>query len=362
VLAEAAAAASTAPLRSLYLGGGTPGLLSRPDLERLLVGLEERFGLEPGAEVSLEANPTNLTPGALEGWAALGVNRLSVGVQTFHDATLKSLARRHNAADSRRALGLLSEHWEASWSADLLVGWPDQGPDDLDRDVEGLLEHGAPHISVYRLTVEPRTALDALSRAGRVVTLSDGRADLLDSIWSERLRSAGFERYEVSNFAVPGHRSRHNQVYWANSSYLGLGPGAASSAHPLRWRNRSKPEEWLSAVQAGRSVREACEQVAPLPRLLESFAIGLRTSDGLAVESLDRRFTPAWRALLDRAGLDLLASGLLVCDEARLYVPEAHLVKVDSILKEFISHLSDQKAPQQPEPSGNSDTRQYRII
>jgi oxygen-independent coproporphyrinogen-3 oxidase len=341
VIAEARRAPPTAPLRSLYLGGGTPGLLRRADLERLLDGLAGRFGLEQDAELTLEANPTNVTEEALTDWAGLGVNRVSLGVQTFDDATLKSLARWHDAEDARRALTLLTEGWSASWSADLLVGWRGQTPEDLDRDIDGLLAHQPPHVSVYRLTVEPRTPLQQLATAGRIVALPDDQADVLDPHWSSRLQAAGYERYEVSNFAVEGRRSRHNQVYWANASYLGLGPGAASSLHPLRWRNRRDPSAWLAALESGTSVRDACERVAPGPRLLESLAIGLRTKDGLPTATLDARFTPAWRDLLLRAGRDLLDAGMLVCDEARVVVPSDHLIKVDGILRELIYRLSE---------------------
>lgn len=340
ILAEAERAAPTARLRSLYIGGGTPGLLSPKDLQRLLTGLERRFGWEPGIEITLEANPANVDSGALAAWADLGVNRVSLGIQTFHDATLRSLARQHDASDSHRALSLLSREWSATWSADLLVGWRGQTPDDLDRDMRRLLEHRPPHVSVYRLTIEPRTALHQLSRLGQEVALAVDQADVLDPRWSESLQSAGYERYEVSNFATKGHRSRHNQVYWANASYLGLGPGAASSLHPFRWRNRSDSDAWLASVGSGRSIRESCEHIAALPRLLESLAIGLRTKDGLPTAELDRRFTPAWRDVLRRAGATLLASSLLVCDDARLYVPGEHLTKADGIMREFVSHLS----------------------
>jgi len=357
VIAEAARAAPTSSLRSLYLGGGTPGLLGKEDLERLLDGLSERFGLEPGAEITLEANPTNVTAESLAAWAELGVNRVSLGVQTFDDPTLRSLARRHDAADARRSLALLAEHWSASWSADLLVGWRGQAPEDLDRDIEGLLEHDPPHVSVYRLTVEPRTPMQQLATKGRIVHLADDQADLLDPHWAARLQAAGYERYEVSNFALEGRRSRHNQVYWANASYLGLGPGAASSVHPLRWRNRRDPAAWLAALETGRSVREACEHVAPLPRLLESLAIGLRTRDGLPTATLDLRFTPAWRDLLHRTTEHLLDSGMLTWEGDRVFIPGEHLVKVDGILRDLIYRLSridDDAAANHPHIAGIS--------
>jgi oxygen-independent coproporphyrinogen-3 oxidase len=338
---EARRAAPTAPLRSLYLGGGTPGLLEPQLLQTLLEGLRRHAPLAPGSELTLEANPANVRRETLGAWAELGINRLSVGVQSFVDGALAGLGRRHDAACAHRALQLIAEHWTDSWSADLLVGWKGQRLADVRSDVENLLAYAPPHVSVYGLTIEPRTAMARLQAAGRTMTAPEALAPAFDRGWAERLAAAGYARYEASNFARPGHRSRHNQAYWSNASYLGLGPGASSSLHPWRWTNRRSPTAYCRAVLVGHGVREMAERITPWQRLLESLAVGLRTADGLAVEALDRRFSPAWRPLVRAAAHPLIDAGLLSFDERRLCVPPPHLVRVDRILTELIFQLDD---------------------
>jgi len=335
ILAEAARAPTTAPLSTLYLGGGTPGLLSPDELQSLLSGLQARRPLQAGAEVTLEVNPTNVTPGHITAWQQLGITRLSIGVQTFDDAVLKRLARLHDADDARRALDLAAASWNGSWSADLLVGWAGQVDSSLNSDLDELLGRSPPHVSVYGLTLEPNTPLTALERAGRPQTVLPEAAAGFDTLWARRLLEAGYERYEISNFAGPGHRSRHNQVYWANAGYLGLGPGASSSVHPLRWSNVRDVEAYLRAIVSGKTARERCERLNPSARLLETLAVGLRTQDGLEIAELDRRFGPTWRDHV-RNGLD---AGPLRLEAGRLFLSASDRVRVDRVVASLLSAI-----------------------
>lgn len=328
--ARAAASSFPAPLTTLYLGGGTPALLAPELLRQLLDGIREHVIFDPKIEITLEANPANITADALAAWAALGVTRVSVGVQTFADESLRRLARLHDADDARCALRLLATTWRSTWSADLLVGLAGQTSRDLLADVDELLGYSPPHVSVYGLTIEPRTPLAALAREGRAVTAPAHLAPDFDAAWSTRLCHAGLERYEVSNFARPGQRSRHNQAYWSNASYLGLGPGAASSIPPFRWVEREEPEAWMAAAHARRGVRRAVERLSPGQRLLESVWLGLRTCDGVDVVELDRRFGGGWRERVLPAARALLDADVLHLDR-RLRLRPADLPRADAV-------------------------------
>jgi oxygen-independent coproporphyrinogen-3 oxidase len=336
ILAEAARQPVSSPLQTLYLGGGTPGLLTPGELKRLLSGLEALRPRQADAEVTLEVNPSNVTPERLRDWERLGITRLSLGVQTFQDDVLKRLARLHDAADARAALDTLADAWPGSWSADLLVGWAGQTESALNSDLEELLARRPPHISVYGLTIEPQTPLASMQAAGRTTVVSPEKAARFDSIWADRLQAGGYERYEISNFALSGHRSRHNQVYWANAGYLGLGPGASSSVHPLRWSNFRDLDAYLDAIRTGKTARERAERLDPAGRLLETLAVGLRTLDGLPLSELDRRFGPAWRERVGQSGLD---GGPLRLEAGRLVLSEADRVRVDRVVADLANAL-----------------------
>jgi oxygen-independent coproporphyrinogen III oxidase len=329
------------PIETLYLGGGTPGLLPLPLLEHLVAGLRETWAFRADVELTLEANPANVTERALAGWGALGVTRLSVGVQTFRDDVLARLGRRHDAVIAQHALDLIAAAWprDRTWSADLLGGWAGQTAESLGADIARLVAAGPPHISVYALTVEDGTPLAAQQRAGRQVAVSAALQPLLDERCADRLGAAGYERYEVSNYARPGQRSRHNQVYWADRSYLGLGPGAASSIHPHRWVNRADLPGYLAAARDGRPLRASAELVAPASRLVEVLGVGLRTRDGLTPATIDRRFGAGVAADLAAAGAPLVGAGFLECSERRIRIPEACLARADAILTELIVRL-----------------------
>jgi oxygen-independent coproporphyrinogen-3 oxidase len=359
VLAEArrlhAQHSDLGPIETLYLGGGTPGLMPTPLLERLVAGLRATWSFQSDVEITLEANPTNVSMHSLSAWEALGVTRLSVGVQTLRDDVLARLGRRHDSADAQRALGVVAASWRHTWSADLLAGWAGQSVAQLDEDITRLVAVGPPHVSVYALTVEDGTPLAALQRAGRQVAVSGGLQPALDERCTARLGEAGYERYEVSNFARPGQRSRHNQVYWADRSYLGLGPGAASSIHPHRWVNRADLPGYLAAAREGRPLRTSAELVSPASRLVEVLGVGLRTRDGLEAAAIDRRFGPGVADDITVGGEALVAAGLLDCGARagggtgseggaggglRIRIPEACLSRADAIVAELIVALS----------------------
>ena len=242
---------------SLYLGGGTPSLAPLPLLTELLAELP----LEDGAEITLEANPGTVDGPLLDALRLAGVTRLSLGVQTFQPRFARLLNRGHTAAQSEALLGLVRGACFPTWSADLIFSLPGQGIAELDLDLEALLRAAPPHVSLSGLTFEPDTPFGRALKAGRLTALPDDAwAEQYERIVS-RLEAEGYERYEVSNFALPGHRSRHNEAVWRGGAYAGLGPSAqgfqpdgARTANPpalAAWLHTPvSPPEWPSAHQA----------------------------------------------------------------------------------------------------------------
>lgn len=217
------------PVDTIYFGGGTPSLLSDEELKRIMERVRATFSVDPAAEVTLEANPDDVTmPGKLEAWRAGGINRLSIGIQSFFEEDLQWMNRAHTAGQAVDSIKMAKGEGFDNISIDLIYGSPTLTDDHWAKNVEQAVNLHIPHLSCYALTVEPRTALDKMIRQHKKAPVdpdTQARQFLLLMDWLER---AGYEHYEISNFALPGKRSRHNSSYWQGKKYLGLGPSAHS--------------------------------------------------------------------------------------------------------------------------------------
>ncbi len=287
-------------LDTLYVGGGTPSLLGPDAMAALadVVGVER---IDPDrSEWTAEANPESFTPEVGRGWRASGVNRLSFGTQSFQDTVLRWMGRLHGAEGSARALETAREAGFTEISVDLIFGLPDGVERDWAYDLDRVLALDVPHLSLYGLTAESATPLGRGVAEGRIVMADDGRyaEEFLEA--SERLRAEGYEHYEVSSFARPGHRSRHNSAYWNGSAYLGLGNGAHSFTGTERRWNTREWEDYRAAALDGRSAIADRESLDPQARRLETIWLGLRTSAGLPVfwgpDGACARVVEAWKA------------------------------------------------------------------
>ncbi|TNE91221.1 MAG: radical SAM family heme chaperone HemW [Deltaproteobacteria bacterium] len=231
------------PARTVYFGGGTPSRMPVAVLREVLAALD----FAEGAEVTLEANPEDVHPQWLEAVCDAGVNRISLGVQTLNPARAKRLGRAASLRQARGALDLLRQAPLRSWSADLIFATPGQTVDELDEDLDALLAFEPPHVSVYGLTIEPDTGFEKLRDQGRLQEVDPDRWRALHDRLLARLEAAGIPRYEVSNFARPGHESRHNALYWQDVPYLGAGPSAHGyGPRRERWMNLADVHAWLS--------------------------------------------------------------------------------------------------------------------
>ena len=312
---EIAAAPSGPPLSTVYVGGGTPSLLSVEQLRALLEALRRRYGLAPGAELSLELDPASFDEQRLAGYLAAGVTRVSLGGQSFTDAVLQSLGRRHRRADLLEAADWLQQAQRSgrlqSWSLDLIQGLPGQTLSGWGEQLEQAIALRPPHLSVYDLIVEPGTVFERLEQRGALeLPESDLAADLME-LTARRLAEAGYGHYEISNYALPGHASRHNRVYWSGASWWGFGMGATAAPWGLREarpRTREGYAAWLVQAEEARHLNAASSPPQPeagMP-LDERWMVGFRRREGVRLqvpEALHRRWQPfVERGLLIQEG------------------------------------------------------------
>ncbi|HJU88353.1 MAG TPA: radical SAM family heme chaperone HemW [Gemmatimonadaceae bacterium] len=286
---------ATAPLETIYLGGGTPSRLGPEGISRTLELLLRRVTFAPDAEVTIEANPEDVTLAAASAWKHAGVNRVSLGAQSFDAASLGWMHRTHSSGAIAAAVGALREAGLENVSLDLIFALPDALSRDWSRDLEATIALEPDHISLYGLTVEPRTPLGRWSARGAVAEAPEERYESEFLLAHERLTAAGYEHYEVSNFARPGRRSRHNSAYWARAPYEGFGPSAhAFDGERRRW-NLSAYTAWVAALGRGRDPVEGEEVLNSENRAAERVYLGLRTSEGLVLTDPEKERTAPWR-------------------------------------------------------------------
>jgi oxygen-independent coproporphyrinogen-3 oxidase len=306
------------PIDTVYFGGGTPSLLSTHSIEGLMRALAERYPIAEDAEVTLEANPDDILPERLDAWKASGINRLSIGVQSFREEDLRWMNRAHDAAQAREAILLARGAGFGHDSIDLIYGTPGLTDADWERNIRTAIELGCPHLSCYALTVEPRTALAA--SGVYVDPEAQARQFLLGAEW---LTLAGYEHYEISNFALPGHRSRHNSSYWQGMPYLGLGPSAHSFDGRVRRWNVSNNALYLQSIAAGAVPYEE-EVLTPVQRLNEYIMTSLRTMEGLDLEKIASTWGESVRVILERKAGAYEARARMV-DARMILTPEGKL-------------------------------------
>jgi oxygen-independent coproporphyrinogen III oxidase len=326
LLKEMEAAAAGRPLGggpadTVFFGGGTPSLLAASEVGSLIEAVRSVFGLTGAAEVTLEANPGTLTPEKLSGYREAGVNRMSLGVQSFSDAELRLLGRSHTAADSISAIRMSREAGFANVGLDLLFGVPGQDAGSLRRSLDTALSLDPDHVSVYGLTVHEDTPFGERVRSGAVRMPSDEESADLFLLTSSVLTVAGFEHYEISNFAKPGMRCAHNEGYWTHAPYLGFGPSAHSFDGGVRRWNVSDLGEYSERIRSGSSPEAGREIIDGEKRRIEAVGLGLRRSEGVDLELCRPRpgavegWVRAGLAVREAGRLRLTARGFLLADE-----------------------------------------------
>jgi oxygen-independent coproporphyrinogen-3 oxidase len=329
-------------LASLYLGGGTPSLLRPDSVERLREAVFRAFAPGDDVEVTLELNPSTVERERLPGFRAAGVNRLSVGVQSFDDPTLKRLGRAHRAGEAHRTLEACRAAGFAELSLDLIFAAPGQTLAALERDLTAVLDFAPEHVSAYELTLEPGTPFAAAAARGRLARPDEDALLAMMELVERRLTAAGYERYELSSYARSGHRARHNRRYWERRPVLGLGLGAFSTDPPGPGRphgsRRSNPRElprYLAAVAAGAPPH--VEVLGPDVARGEAVFLALRTARGLDAAAFADEFGESPRGFFADPIGELVAAGLLDEDpsgDLRLTGPGRRLS--DRVFEHFV--------------------------
>ena len=287
--------ALVSPLKSLYFGGGTPSRLGASGVASAIATVRQFAVLEANAEVTLEANPEDITPDAVRTWRDAGVNRLSIGIQSFDDRVLQWMHRVHDAEAARHAVSIARDGGIDAFSIDLIFSLPEVLERDWDADLAAALSLDADHVSLYGLTIEPDTPLGKWNARGDVTESPEEHyeADFLKA--HEQLTSAGYDHYEVSNFAKPGRRAVHNSAYWRHVPYVGLGPSAHGFDGVRRRWNARHYAEWVRQVGEGEDPVAGDELLDIENRIAEDVYLGLRTTDGLDLSSEEERLRAiAW--------------------------------------------------------------------
>ncbi len=279
-------------LKSIFFGGGTPSLLSIGQLDTILTALRRKFAIAPTAELSMEMDPGTFTQEQIDGYIALGINRVSLGVQAFQETLLTACGRTHTPADIDAAIAMLHRAGVENFSIDLISGLPHQTLDDWQESLERAIALSPPHISVYDLTIESGTAFHRWYRPGAKPLPSDDATAVMYRLAQKTLTQAGYRHYEISNYAKPDYECRHNRVYWENRSYYGFGMGATSyvlNQRVSRPRTQMEYADWVKQLMAQDGVIDH-PTTSTQEALLDTLIVGLRLAEGIDVQALRTRF------------------------------------------------------------------------
>ena len=276
------------PLETIFFGGGTPSLLSTAQLQSILTTLEQRFGIASGVEISMEIDPGTFDFVHIAGYRSLGVNRVSLGVQAFQEELLKTAGRSHSLIDIFTAIELIHQVEIPEFSLDLISGLPYQSLAQWQDSLTQAVAATPTHISIYDLTIEPGTAFNRYYKPGDHPLPTDETTVKMYQMGQKTLTDAGYEHYEISNYAQPGHQCQHNRVYWQNRPYYGFGMGAASYIQGKRFTRPRKTQEYYQWLKNGAVID--CEITLETDVLLETLMLGLRLAEGISLNSLATNF------------------------------------------------------------------------
>jgi putative oxygen-independent coproporphyrinogen III oxidase len=277
------------PLETIFFGGGTPSLLTVEQLAQILESLSNKFGIASGAEISMEIDPGTFDLAQIQGYLQAGINRVSIGVQAFQDNLLTVCGRSHSVADIYAAVELLHQGGVQNWSLDLISGLPQQTIDDWEASLKCAIDLNPNHISCYDLIVEAQTPFAKQYQPGDTPLPSDENTAQMYRIAQQTLTAAGYDHYEISNYAKPDYQCRHNLTYWHNFPYYAFGMGAASNLEDRRFTRPRKTQEYYQWIADGCKWQIANQTLAE-DRFLETLMLGLRLSHGVSLRSIESEF------------------------------------------------------------------------
>jgi len=317
-------------IETIYFGGGTPSLLNNDDLENLLNAISDNYPVSDKAEITIEANPDNINKEKLTVWKESGINRLSIGIQSFQQKDLEWMNRAHNSVQALDSILLAKKSGFNNFSIDLIYGIPGLTDEEWKMNVEQVINLEAPHIACYALTVEPKTALQKMIALKKKVDIDidqQARQFLLLMKW---MKEAGYEHYEISNFAKPGYRSRHNSSYWQGKKYIGIGPSAHSYDGKSRRWNIANNALYIQSIKNNIIPFEE-EKLTDAERLNEYIMTSLRTIEGLDLKVIEINFSIKERKRIEDSVVDYIGKKMIVYNKEKLLLTDEGKLFADGI-------------------------------
>jgi len=325
-------------VETIYLGGGTPSLLTAGQTGQIISAVRKNFSISDDPEITIEVNPDDVYEGYFRELAGTGVNRVSLGVQSWNDKRLKYLGRRHDSAQSAKALELVFKEGIVNVSADLIYGLPGMTTSDLKLDIEKTFAWPVTHLSAYHLTIEEGTRFGKMKKEKRLVETDEETSNAMFSLLGKMCREKGFIHYEISNFALPGYISRHNSAYWKQIPYLGLGPSAHSFNRTSRQWNVSDLKKYLRSINSGKVPFEK-EDLDRLTTFNEYVMTSLRTMWGIDLEHIEAYYDKELHDYLVNLSDKYIRYGLMRREKNTLVLTDQGRMISDNIIAELLMEL-----------------------
>ncbi len=322
---------------TIFFGGGTPTTLPFSDLARILKACRQQFQVDPQAEITCEANPATIPQTDLAQLREVGFNRLSIGVQSFDPDELKRLERVHSVDEVFLTVDRARKVGFDNLSLDLMFGLPRQSIERWRDNLNQALGLEPDHLSAYNLTIEPGTVFHKQQAQGQLKMPPDDFQRELFEITIDTLTSAGYEHYEISNYAKPEKQCRHNLIYWTNGEYLGLGAGASSALKGKRFKNVNLPARYITQINESETAVESRETLDRRQRMGEAVMLGLRLRKGLNLETFEQQFSTSFHAAFGNTIEKLAEAGLIKINEDNVALTDEGLFVADSVIVEFIT-------------------------
>jgi oxygen-independent coproporphyrinogen-3 oxidase len=323
-------------IETIYFGGGTPSLLNKDEIEYLLAAIKNNYTIIPGAEITIEANPDDINIEKLSAWKDAGINRLSIGIQSFKEKDLEWMNRAHNTTQALNCVVLAKEAGFNNFSIDLIYGTPSLTDEEWKMNVDRVINLGAPHIACYALTVEPKTALQKMIVLKKKVDVNTDDQARHFSLLLQWMRDAGYEHYEISNFAKPGYRSRHNSSYWQGKKYIGIGPSAHSYQDKVRKWNVANNALYIQSIKNNIIPFEE-EKLTDANRLNEYIMTSLRTIEGLDLKMIEKNFSESERIRIANSANSYIEKKLMINNNETIILTDEGKLFADGIAADLFS-------------------------
>lgn len=323
-------------ITTIYLGGGTPTILSGVQIYNILEFCKDKFTIDKNAEITIEANPGTLDGEKIKLLLESGINRLSLGAQSFNNIFLKKLGRIHNTQDIVDSYSLAREIGFSNINMDIMFALPGQTTEDLQVTLKKAVSLKPDHLSLYNLTIKPGTEYHKKYKRGKLkLPTEDEEFDMYNRVINF-LEESGFEHYEIANFARPYKRSMHNQIYWQNKPYLGIGAGAYSFIKGYRYMNYENPERYIKVIMSGKLPVDNGEKLSLRKRMIETVILGLRTKDGVGYKKFKTRFGVNLNDIFSEQIKKMVNLGLLEKNNYRLKLTKKGIFLANTVFREFV--------------------------